>query len=518
MKLRTNSTNLITTNANHKSNSSSQEIYENLMRNEDKNDSMSYEFFENFSKNSNISNIIPYEMCYNITCIQLCCPLGDRLVDNKCFSDGNDYIPHGYTKNNKKMDELFQLTVYDPCSQFERFDRILLPIDHLHDYMIFTNGSLYLSSLKKLIESTSYCFAVVDEGNEYEVTICSVIADEIVSMINDIKTIHVSFYIVSIPFLVAIFLVYSILPDLRNTHGFLLRNYSGALSISYIIHAIVFLIKADDVHYCFCITIAFFDYFDLLASIFWLNVMSFDMWWTFRTFNSLQRSVRQQRKRKLMFYVIFAYGLSFIFAINSVIMEYVSEYLPEILRPGFLAGDCWFSGRGTYALYYYGIKSICVFSSICLSISTALKIARYEKEAGNRLNLTDSESKRFNDNKKWFNMYLKLFILQFIVMGLKWSIATASWLFEDYMSNYVSYIINSMDVMQNICVFIIFVWKNKIKRLLLKQFGCDVSKSSTRKEYIDMHHQVRKNSVQEKTSSSKQGNCQTKSSSQGIEL
>jgi len=122
-------------------------------------------------------------------------------------------------------------------------------------------------------------------------------------------------------------------------------------------------------------------------------------------------------------------------------MDFASENVPEILRPEFHTGDCWFAGKwtdciyyridllfiiiiyyllmlhfnisweienslhiiltgkGAFLLYYYGIKSICIISSICLSISTAVKIARYEKETG--LRLTDSESKRYNDNKKW---------------------------------------------------------------------------------------------------------------------
>ncbi|KAM0735299.1 G-protein coupled receptor Mth2 [Formica fusca] len=392
-------------NTNHKRNFTSYEIYGNLMSIKDKNDSLSHEFYENSNKDSNINNIIPYEMCYNITCIQLCCPPGDRLINDKCTPEENKYLlPHvyGYTNDslqseNKRLDELFQLTIYDPCQKIERF---LLSVNHLHDYMIFANGSLYLSYHKKLFALTSYCFAVVDNGDEYEVTICSEFFDKINNMINEVTIIHVSFHIVSISFLVLIFLVYSILPELRNTHGFMLCNYSGALSIAYTIDIVIFVIKADAVHYSVCISIAFFAYLYYLASLFWLNVMSFDMWWTFRGFCSLQRNVRQQNKRKLVFYTIFTWGLPFTFAIITVIMDFFSEYLPEILQPEFRKGDCWFYGRGTFALYYYGFKSICIISSMCLSISTTLKIMHYEKETGNRL--TDSESKRYNDNKKWF--------------------------------------------------------------------------------------------------------------------
>lgn len=70
-----------------------------------------------------------------------------------------------------------------------------------------------------------------------------------------------------------------------------------------------------------------------------------------------------------------------------------------------------------------------------------------------------------------FNLYLKLFIVLFITIGIKWLIITAS-LLSGNVSIYNSYAINLMDITQNLCAFIIFVWKNKIKHMLLKRFGC----------------------------------------------
>ncbi|CAL1687357.1 unnamed protein product [Lasius platythorax] len=465
-------------NANHRRNFTSRELYGNL-RIEDKNDSTSHEFFQKFSKDSNESNIVPYEMCDNITCIPLCCPLGDRLVDNKCIPEKNKYFfpnVYGYTNDSsesesKRVDELFQLVVHDPC---QANYRLILHEDY-NDYMIFANGSLYLPYYKIFANSTSYCLAVVD-GDKFKVIICSETFDEIfntttnnkISSINNIL-IYISPNIVCILLLLLTILIYSILPELRNAHGFMLRNYSGALCVAYIMWIVNFLTEADAVQYSACITVAFFTYYSFLTSTIWLTVMSFDLWWTFRGFCSLQRNVRQREKRKLVLYTIYTWGFSFIVAIICVSMDFISKDLPKILRPQFRAGNCWFAEREALALYYYGFKSVCVITSIGLSISTALKITRYEKDTGFRL--TDSESKRYNDNKKWFNLYLKLFIVQFIIMGIKWFLKTALILFEDK-SDYILHSINLMDVIQNICTFILLVWKKKIKRMLLKRFGC----------------------------------------------
>ncbi|XP_029168420.1 probable G-protein coupled receptor Mth-like 1 [Nylanderia fulva] len=201
--------------------------------------------------------------------------------------------------------------------------------------------------------------------------------------------------------------------------------------------------------------------------------MSFDMWCTFRGFCSLQRNIIRE-KRKLIYYTIFAWGCPFVLAILSVSMEILSAYVkvPPILRPEFYLANCWFNETGPYVLYFYGLSSMCVISSNCLSIYTALKIARFKKESGPCLK--DSENKCFNDNKKWFNLYLQLFIVLFILIGIQWLMITAS-LADNVYEIYYWYGMSLMDIMQSLCVFIIFVCKKRIKRMLFKRFGCGLS-------------------------------------------
>ncbi|XP_072744448.1 G-protein coupled receptor Mth2-like isoform X2 [Anoplolepis gracilipes] len=268
------------------------QIYRDMMRIEGKNDFVSYETFNKTSNEiDNKYNVVPYEMCANITCIPLCCSLGDRFdeEDNICISDNIKYsFPNVYeymndslqTKN-KTVDELFNLTVYDPCQTYDRF---LLPYGYQYDFKIYTNGSLYLSYFEEFVKRSLYCLAVI-EDDKFEVTFCANTFDEITDddtkSIESINISYVSLRIVSTLFLVSIFLVYSILSELRNVHGFILCNYSGSLSVAYIIDIVNVLVKANGVQYL-CLTIAFFYYLCLLTSCFWLTIMSFDVWWTLR--------------------------------------------------------------------------------------------------------------------------------------------------------------------------------------------------------------------------------------------
>lgn len=101
-----------------------------------------YDFRQTFNEDNNKSTIVPHKICdNNITCIQLCCRLSDRLIDGKCGAESGKYLfPNVYKfinntllqNENKRLNE-FQLIVY------------VLNSDNYPDdeYIFLTNGSLY---------------------------------------------------------------------------------------------------------------------------------------------------------------------------------------------------------------------------------------------------------------------------------------------------------------------------------------------------------------------------------------
>lgn len=460
--------------------SSSSKSQQNFTNNEEKDAMEEKEVFENSSMDSNKNNVVPYEMCHNNTCILLCCPLGDRLADKECIPEKIDYVfpnVYGYTKDslqreNEGVDQLVQLAVHDSCQEQNR--------SFLHagwdDYIIFVNSSLYLPHYEIFAKPSSYCLAIVDKENEFQVTICSETSYEVEAQLQAYyrykkSIIYMSTRIISALIVMPIFLVYTILPELRNVHGFMLRNYCLALAVGNVIGSVTYDVKADDVSYPACVVIAILQYFGFISCFFWLMTMSFDTWWTFRELCSVERNVKQRERRKLIYYSIFAWGSPFILSIVTIIMDFFPEYVPQILRPEFQLGDCFFASIETFELYFFGIRSVSTAGSVCLSILTALKIASYEKDAGHRL--TSSESKRFNDNKKWFSLYLKLFIMQFILMGISWLMVTVFLNISSKIIYFYLFLISSLlDILQDLCTFIIFICKKKIKLLLLKRFRC----------------------------------------------
>ncbi|XP_032664926.1 G-protein coupled receptor Mth2-like isoform X1 [Odontomachus brunneus] len=497
------------------------EFYHNYMKNLNKKGSqnMPVELRNNFidtnnEGNSTTSQLRPRrnsnktnsKICNDTVCIPICCELGYRMIENICTPDDNEYDFPEIHEIGKKVDEVFPLFVSDPCTSVPRFalDASLYPTD---EYIILTNGSLYQTKVNKFIDPAIYCFAVMNKS-KYEPTLCfnGPTIDGV-----DFIGIPISI-IVSLPFLLLTFVVYTILPELWNMHGYILRGYVSSLFIAYIFLVPFQLILPNDVSNAVCTGSAFVIYLSFQATFFWLNVMCFNIWWTFGGFRS-SGNVKQGEKKKFIMYSIYAWGCASSLTILCLIMDFVPDIPETLIKPGFGTIRCWFSTNEARSLYFYLPMSITVICNIFLFISTALKIVRYQKETTAQ-QLKSLESKRHTDNKQWFLLYLKLFI----VMGINWSMEILSWLF-DSKPPVVWYVTDLINSLQGLFIFIIFVWKDNIRNLLLKRFGCrkDIfSRNSTRSDcYSTSSHTITKGmSLQEKINPYIQNsNCRAKNSS-----
>ncbi|XP_072758171.1 probable G-protein coupled receptor Mth-like 10 isoform X2 [Anoplolepis gracilipes] len=241
--------------------------------------------------------------------------------------------------------------------------------------------------------------------------------------------------------------------------------------IYYISKILVVLIGEKNLGHFISIASGIFAYFSDLASFFWLSAMSFDMWWTFRDIRLSTKKVEQQARKKFL-YSIIAWGIPFIFTIICIIMKFVPNMPKNIIRPKFYVTTCWFPVGAAYLLYDYGPKVICTVISVFLSIHTALKIEGYEKNTARCLN--NSESRCYNENKKWANLYLKLFIMLFVIIAMEWIIITTLvfGLLKDISltKTYVAFGMCILEIMKDIGIFMIFVCKRTIMQLVLKHF------------------------------------------------
>ncbi|XP_032665065.1 G-protein coupled receptor Mth2-like [Odontomachus brunneus] len=473
----------------------------------DDEDSVQHEFYNNYTKNldEKSSQNVPAELrdkstetsdggnsttsqlrpgsnsnetnsknCNETVCIPICCELGYRMIRGICTPDDSEYDFPEVHEIGKKVNEVFPLFVSNPCVKGHYLlDSVLYSED---EYIILTNGSVHQTLLNSSIDPTSYCFTVMNK-RKYELIKCFDVTFTTVERAVHFTLVYIGIF-VSLPFLLLTFVVYTILPELWNMHGYILRGYVGSLLVAYIILGVFQFMsdKPDGLSDAVCIGSAFGVYFSFMASFFWLNVMCFDIWWAFGGFRSLQKSVKQQEKKKFIMYSIYVWGCTFILTILCLIMDFVPNIPKNVFRPRLGHLRCWLTTEEANSLYFFLPIGITVICNIFLFIFTALKIVQQKKDMAHQQK--SSESRRHDYNKQRFNLYLKLFI----IMGITKCMNIITWMFKNTPPA-VWYICDMTNVLQGLIIFIIFVWKDKIRKLLLKKFGCreDIfSRNSTR--------------------------------------
>ncbi|XP_043673899.1 G-protein coupled receptor Mth2-like isoform X1 [Vespula pensylvanica] len=422
-------------------------------------------------------------ICELRPCLRKCCQDGEVLSDGEapnCTKLQNyNVLPDLRLKNDQLTSEIQNIS--NIANHFAILRNricpnksyILEPEKYEEDkFTIEANG--ILRDGKSIYPQWKYCIDWHQSLKKIIVLICFQSEEELPLLTTQIYPIMT---IVSIPFLIITFVVYAIIPELRNIYGKTLMCYVACLTISY-----CFLINSQFKYlpHDVCIPVAFFMYFFFLASFYWLNVMCFDIWWTFGGFRALRGSMKQRDQKKFIIYSIYAWGVASLFTGICLIMDFAPNIPEGSIRPQLGAERCWFKYNTATNIYFIGPMTISVFCNLCLFISTALKIQQHKRDTAHHLR--SSESRRHDDNKQWFNLYLKLFI----VMGITWSTEIISTLWKGS-DNYIWYITDVVNTLQGLIIFITLVCKEKIKRLLLKRFGYNDNKffsgNSTRSVY-----------------------------------
>ncbi|XP_050434339.1 G-protein coupled receptor Mth2-like [Adelges cooleyi] len=322
------------------------------------------------------------------------------------------------------------------------------------------------------------------------------------------KKFYTILMILSLPFLLATFLVYALVKELRNLHGKSLMCHIVALFVAYAGLCIV-QIKTNEMDHDLCIVLAYIIQISFLASFFWLNVMCFDLWWTFSGYRPLKGNTHRQEAKKFVIYSIYAWGCTIIILIITLYMDLSPNETPNAIRPEFGKDRCWFYSKAAKYFYFYGPIGVLLLSNLLMFIYTTVKIVKHMKDA--KVLIGSKSKKNIDHETQRFLLYLKLFI----VMGISWLTEILAFEFKDY-----QYIWNYTDIvnsLQGVLIFCIFVCKKRVLKLMKKKcclkstqstsvtstrtFNSTLSKSScTTKDSIKMNNINKQTSTSESVS------------------
>lgn len=174
-----------------------------------------------------------------------------------------------------------------------------------------------------------------------------------------------------------------------------------------------------------CKFIGYAIYMSVLLCFFWLNVMCYDIWSTFKwvfcnfkgishkNFNFLfSRGISQGRGsdiKRFLIYCLYAFGSSFVLTFIVYIID-ARELFDEKYRPLIGEKRCWMQNqRLVEAIYVYTPITIIMIINIVLYSVTAYKIWRVQKETSViRNGDSQKHSKMEADTDRWAKYCKKL--------------------------------------------------------------------------------------------------------------
>jgi len=310
-----------------------------------------------------------------------------------------------------------------------------------------------------------------------------------------------NYYYIVLPYVITILLLISVVsllvslvlhvmvPELRSSmFGWMKMCYITSMFWTYLFLFILYigalpLVFDYPIH---CQVIGFLLHYFFLASFFWVNVMSFDIWRTFRHMRGYTSMVSRLlgKKKRFAVYSLYAWGSPLIISAIAVTMEYLpKEYTENFITPGIGDHRCFFATEMSKFLYFHAPVSVLLAANIVffLLASWALLFGVWAPSANDRIK---------RQTKQRFSIVVELFF----VMGLTWIAEIASWAIGWGLGTKVvwvsSVVFDITNALQGFIIFVIVVMKSRIIRSI-KRFILGLPspsfQSSTKKQVSRKH-------------------------------
>ncbi|CAK1580414.1 unnamed protein product [Parnassius mnemosyne] len=424
-----------------------------------------------------------YELEEDGTTVRLGCPCIERVCLWKCCNKGQAFFNKSCADTDDSTVNPFSPPVYkgrDPLNvtshshyfyMYSRLceDRYLLDTNSpTEEIFIQENASLYyITSNNHLwLSPTKYCVDMMTTNlSTVDTRLVAVVCYPDKAPDDDGPVLYITYavgLIVSIPFLLATFLVYAFIPELRNLHGMCLMAYCGGLIVAYTFLSYLKLHTGKvGVAMMGCYIIAFIVYYAFQTSFFWLNVMCFDIW---RTFSGYRGSSNKRReKKRFALYGMYAWGVPVILTVATIAMQF-ADVPDNIITPGFAYRRCWFDNWLSELVYFFTPVLVLVVCNVVLFSVTAHRIRSIKQETAILKGAESARSDKLTKDKQRYALYLKLFV----VMGVNWTVEIIS--FSVGGSNWYWILIDISNIVLGLFIFLIFVWKRKVRNLVAKKW------------------------------------------------
>ncbi|XP_053634006.1 uncharacterized protein [Cherax quadricarinatus] len=246
--------------------------------------------------------------------------------------------------------------------------------------------------------------------------------------------------------------VFLLVAELRNLSGKNLASLCLALLISYIVFIFNVFVKPGQE----CFVLAAVMYYFFLSSFTWMNVVAFDIWYTFHQTKTDLRVISGKQRQKFLMYSLYSWLLP---AVADLIVVMVDIKKPSGIPDDYLPilGQrwCWFGHRKAL-LIFFAIPIVAIIVVNCaFFISTARIIAE--------TTLSTSAMTTSPHHKNQYKLYMRLAAL----MGFTWISGIAAGYLDLEAVWYIFVVLNTL---QGVFIFLGFTCRTKVWRAV--SFTC----------------------------------------------
>lgn len=345
-------------------------------------------------------------------------------------------------------------SMYDWSQEFLSCVKIFLEPD---EYEQLKNGSIYIDVYNQVLGPRDY---YMKEDGAY---VCLPRFDEMPkSRPNITHPTHLNKFpesfgyvtyvglLLSIISLLAHLIVFCVVSSVRNLPGCCLASLSLSLLLAYSCFLLVEVVKPTN----HCANLGASLYYFFLTSFFWMNILAFDVWRSFRVvMRELRISSHRVPWRRFLLYSLYSWLVP---AVLTALVKVAdsSDLLPVDYRPSFGSPACWFGQRKALLVFFAVPLCAIMFLNAVFFLDVTYVISR--------ATLKTTQTHEATLKKRFFT-----FMRLALIMGLTWIVGLVAGYADIVFLWYVFIILNTL---QGLFIFIVFSCSSKVRSLFFKKY------------------------------------------------
>ena len=239
---------------------------------------------------------------------------------------------------------------------------------------------------------------------------------------------------------------FTLLPELRNLSGRNLASLCLALLAAYITFLVNMLMQPDPAG---CVTLAAAMYYFFVTSFTWMNVIAFDVWYTFRLTQRQLRVSSGDQWHRFIAYSLYSWLLPAAATLTLVLVDQLEPSgVPEEFLPRLGATWCWFAHRKALLVFFAAPMVTIIVMNCIFFVSAAAIITQTSSTAA-------AASARGNHPQGQYKMYLRLAVL----MGFTWVSGIVAGYLDLEALWYVFVVLNTL---QGVFIFLAFTFRTRV--------------------------------------------------------